>query len=157
MQISYALLENDSAVFIYPGSRKFFPDQIPLLKSKLEQYVRTLAHIKMACLVKYDRFIVFVVSPDTPLDLEAQNNLVSFVLELEKEFDLGLIDKINVCFKQGNYVQVKEVKDFKQLIKNKGVSGKTLVFDSTVNNKYDFENYWEIPAENSWLSHWFKK
>ena len=51
---------------------------------------------------------------------------------------------MNVCFKQGEYVQYKELKDFKKLVKNKAVTAKTIIFDNLITNKYDFQNFWEI-------------
>ena len=65
---------------------------------------------------------------------------------------MQLLDKMNVCFKQGKYVQYKELKDFKKLLKNKAVTGKTIIFDNLVVNNYDFKNFWEIPIEDSWYN-----
>jgi len=89
------------------------------------------------------------------LDLDNQNLLVDFILGLEKTFEISLLDKVNVCFKQGPYVQLKETPDFKLLIKNKGVSKKTIVFDNMINTKLEYEESWESPAGESWLSHFF--
>ena len=62
---------------------------------------------------------------------------------------------MNVCFKQGEYVQYKELKEFKQLVKNKAVTAKNIVFDNLITNKHDFQNYWEIPIEESWYNRFF--
>ena len=81
--------------------------------------------------------------------------MVYFIQSLEKDYKITLLDKVNVCFKQGEYVQLKEIPEFKKLIKNKGVSKKTIVFDNLLNIKDEYVNYWEVPAENSWISHFF--
>ena len=91
----------------------------------------------------------------TPLTLDQNDFLSSFIISLGKELNMGFIDKVNVCFKQGIYVQLKEIADFKKLIKNKGVSKKTIVFDNFINTKSEYENNWESPAEYSWVSHFF--
>jgi hypothetical protein len=75
---------------------------------------------------------------------------VQFILQLQEEYDIALLDKMNVCFKQGEYVQYKELKDFKKLLKNKAVTGKTIVFDNLIQTKEEFENYWEVPITESW-------
>ena len=98
---------------------------------------------------------MFIVSDGTPLDLDHQNTLVDFIQHLEREFEIILLDKVNVCFKQGEYVQLKEVSDFKKLVKSKGVSKKTVVFDLMINTKYEYEQFFEVPAEESWVSHFF--
>lgn len=155
MLVTYEELTSEAKVLIYPGSRKLFPVELPEIEQKLTNFCQELDGIDICFKLEYNRFIVFIISEETPLSLEQHNLLVGFVQELEKHFDLTLLDKVNVCFKQGQYVQMKEIPDFKVLIKNKGVSKKTVVFDHMINTKYEFENSWEIPAEESWLSHFF--
>ncbi|MCD6544374.1 MAG: ABC transporter ATPase, partial [Flavobacteriaceae bacterium] len=81
--------------------------------------------------------------------------LVTFILGLEEKYNISLLDKVNVCFKQGEYIQLKEISDFKKLIKNRGVSKNTIVFNHFVNIKQEYENDWEMPASDSWVSHMF--
>lgn len=155
MKVTYESLPEGSRIFIYPASRKFYTAELPVIQERLESFCEAFDGIDLACKIDYDRFLVFIISEQTPLDLDQQNVLVGFVQELEKEFDLVLLDKVNVFFKQGEYVQLKEIPDFKKLIKNKGVSKKTIVFDLLVNNKYEYEHYSEVPAGESWVSHFF--
>lgn len=155
MRVPYETLSDQARVFIYPGARKFFPDELPQLKQKIDDFYDSVGDTKMYIDLKYDRFLIFFVSDETPLDLDGQNQLVAFVQDLEKIFGLVLMDKVNVCFKQGQYVQMKEIPDFKKLIRNRGVSKKTLVFDHMINSKYEYESFWEVPAGKSWLAHFF--
>ena len=155
MLTSYDLLSPEAKTFIYPGSRKFFSGELPDFDKELSNFCDKLERVDICFKIEYDRFIVFLVSDKTPLNLEEHNDLSTFLQKLEKKFDLVLLDKVNVCFKQGQYVQLKEIPDFKKLIKNKGVSVKTVVFDHMVTTKYDYEHNWELPAGDSWLSHFF--
>ena len=155
MHIACKDLTAEAKVIIYPGSRKFFPKEMPILREKLDSFCSGLNGIEIGYEIEYDRFLVFMISESTPLDLDNQNLLVEFLLGLEKIFDISLLDKVNVCFKQGQYVQLKEIPAFKSLIKNKGVSKKTVVFDNMVNTKIEYESSWEVPAGESWLSHFF--
>ena len=86
---------------------------------------------------------------------DQNEDLISLILDLEKEFSIGLMDKVNVCFKQGEFVQLKEIPDFKKLIKNKGVSKRTIVFNNLINTKNEYDCCWEIEARESWISHFF--
>lgn len=156
MIVSYDHLSPEAKILIYPGSRKLFPNELPEIEQKLIDFCQKMEGVDLGFRIEYNRFIVFFISEKTPLDLEGQNKLVEFVQRLQNDYDLIFLDKVNVCFKQGEYVQMKEIPDFKNLIKNRGVSKKTIVFDHMINTKYEFENAWEVPAENSWLSHFFK-
>jgi len=148
-------LSDASRVFIYPGSRKFYPKELPVIREKLDEFCESFGGVELSYDIKYDRFLVFMVSEKTPLDLDHQNVLVDFIQELEKEFTIVLLDKVNVCFKQGEYVQLKEIPEFKKLIKNKGVSKNTIVFDLLINSKDEYEQFFEVPAKESWVSHFF--
>ena len=155
MLVSYESLSDEARIFIYPGSRKFYPNELPLIKEKMNDFCFSFEGTDLTYEIKYDRFLVFIVSEDTPLDLDHQNKLVDFIQGLEREFEITLLDKVNVCFKQGEYVQLKEVSDFKKLVKSKGVSKKTIVFDLMITTKYEYEQFFEVPAEESWVSHFF--
>ena len=67
-----------------------------------------------------------------------------------------LLDKINVSYKQGEFVQYKDLKEFKKLMKTRGVSSKTIVFDNMIGLKKDLENDWEINIMESWLGRFVK-
>ena len=59
------------------------------------------------------------VSPYTePIQFEYKPlNLAAFAVplaQMQEKFDVMLLDKMNVCFKQGEFVQYKELKDFKK-------------------------------------------
>jgi len=155
MLVSYESLSEEARIFIYPGSRKFYPNELPLIEEKMKHFCVSFEGAELNYEIKYDRFLVFIVSDDKPLDLDHQNTLVNFIQDLEREFKIILLDKVNVCFKQGEYVQLKEISDFKKLVKSKGVSKKTIVFDLMINTKYEYEQVFEVPAEESWVSHFF--
>ena len=61
--------------------------------------------------------------------------LVGFIFKLQLEHELELLDKLNVCFKQGEHVQYKDVKAFKKIIKNRGVNENTIVFNNLIETK----------------------
>lgn len=155
MLVEYKSISKASKVFIYPSNRKLYKDELPVFLDKIEKFLLEFKEVDSFFEIRYSRFIVIFISDQTPLSLEKNDDLVYFIQSLEKEFKLTLLDRVNVCFKQGEYVQLKQIPEFKKLIKNKGVSKRTIVFDNLLNTKDEYDNYWEIPAENSWISHFF--
>ena len=81
---------------------------------------------------------------------------VRFIQSLEQQFDLILLDKMNVTFKQGEYISYKPLTEFKAMATSRAVSKNTLVFNNIVLNKADFNESWEVPAHQSWHSRFFK-
>lgn len=156
MLIDHHSLTDGSRVFVFPGSRKFYAQELPVLHDRLKDFCDSLPDLDIGFDLVYDRFIVFFISEETPIGLEENEAIIGLIQELEANFEMVLLDRMNVCYKQGEYVQRKEMPEFKKMIKNKSVSRKTLVFDNTVGTKGDFKAFWELPAGESWLSHYFK-
>ncbi len=160
MIIEYAEIPEDSKVWIYPSSRKFYQNEIEDLESKIKTFLSDWKQdgqaIESSFVLKYNRFIVVFTSSNTPVLTNSVNELVAFIIGLQNEYSIELLDKMNACFKQGEHVQYKDLKAFKQLIKDKGVNKNTIVFDNLITTKSEFEEYWEVPAHESWYGNIFK-
>jgi len=157
MLVSYDSLPEDSKVWIFPSSRKFYPDELQLIEEKLASFIADWKSLdkefKVSYKIKYNRFVVFIADvKEITLTTQDIDVLIGFVISLQTKLNVDLLDKMNVCFKQGEFVQYKDLKEFKALLKNKSVSKKTIVFDNLVETKVEFENYWEVPITESWYN-----
>jgi hypothetical protein len=81
---------------------------------------------------------------------------VHFIQGLEEQYKVDLIDKMNVSYKQGEFIAYKPLMDFKKMAKNKSVSKNTIVFNNLVTNIAEFKDNWEVPASDSWHSRFIK-
>ena len=156
MIVDFKKIPNWSKLWIFPSSRKFFPQEIEGLKQRIEEFLTNWTNegqsLECSYQLKYDRFIIISVdNSEITLSLKSHDTLTAFILELEKFYDIVLLDKINVCYKQGEFVQYKDLKEFKKMMKSKGVSKKTIVFDNMIITKAELENDWEINIMDSWL------
>lgn len=158
MNVEFADLSEDARIWIYPSSRKFYQDEISKLRLKVDSFLSSwfANENKVAYSIQYNRFLVFGVESKEPLLTSEIDQLVSFIFELQTTFEIELLDRMNVCFKQGEFVQYKELKDFQKLIKQKAVSKKTIVFDNLIETKADFDEYWEVPITDSWYNRFLK-
>ena len=84
MLVSYEALTPEAKVIVYPGSRKFFPDELPKIEQKLKVFCENLSQIEISFELKYNRFLIFLISEQTPLNLDAHNSIVDFIQELEQ-------------------------------------------------------------------------
>ena len=62
---------------------------------------------------------------------------------------------MNVTYKTGEFIAYKTLIDFKQMAKSKSVSENTIVFNNLVNTIEEWQDYWEVPANESWHSRFF--
>ena len=155
MFVDYTVLPEEARVWIYPSSRKFYPNEITAVQQQLKNFVENWKpgdeSFKASYQFLYNRFIILLADDEaSPLNSLEIDQSVQFILQLQQTYEVQLLDKMNVCFKQGEYVQYKELKDFKKLIKNRAVSEKTIVFDNVIQTKKELENSWEVPITESW-------
>ncbi|WP_037321670.1 hypothetical protein [Salegentibacter sp. Hel_I_6] len=155
MLVPFENLPDNSRVWIYQANRSFTTEEIEEIQSRLDQFVtKWTAHgadLQAGYLIKYKRFIILAldqqVNAATGCSIDAS---VHFIQQLEKEFDVDLLDKMNVSYKQGEFIAYKTLSDFRKMAKEKAVSPKTIVFNNLVNNKAEFLSDWEVPASESW-------
>ncbi|WOC40927.1 ABC transporter ATPase [Polaribacter sp. HL-MS24] len=161
MYVDYNSLPEDSKVWVYPSDRKFYPNEIEEIEGKIKNFIENWKsdneNFKASYQFLYNRFIIFAVDVESyQLTNEDIDISVSFILELQETYHVSLLDKMNVCFKQGEFVQYKELKDFKKLLKNKALTGKSIIFDNLVSNKEDLDNHWELAIEDSWYNRFLR-
>ncbi|TXD47790.1 ABC transporter ATPase [Polaribacter sp. IC073] len=161
MFVDFKEIPEDAKVWVYPSSRKFYPNEIEAIEEKVKTFVENWKSdddsFKASYQFLYNRFIILtaddVATELSNSDIDAS---VSLILGLQETYEVALLDRMNVCFKQGEHVQYKDLKDFKKLLKNKALTGKTIIFDNLITTKQDFENFWEIPIEESWYNRFIK-
>ena len=157
MLVSFATLPDTSRIWIYQANRKFTEQEELEIKEALAAFVNTwTAHgqgLKAGFDLKYGRFIVLALDQSHASASGCSiDTSVRFIQELEKKYGLDLLDKMNVTFRQGNYITYKPLADFKKMVKDKAVSANTVVFNNLVTNIQEYRDNWEVAARESWHS-----
>jgi len=161
MLVDFNTLPEESRVWIYQANRSFSEKELIEIKEKLNIFIENwTAHgsdLQSGYTIEYKRFIVIAlnqnISTATGCSIDAS---VHFIQQLEKEYNVDLMDKMNVSYKQGEYVAYKTLLDFKKMAKDKAVSKNTIVFNNLVDNIAEFRENWEVPASESWHSRFLK-
>ncbi|GAA3640161.1 ABC transporter ATPase [Flavivirga jejuensis] len=161
MLTNFDTLPEESRVWIYQANRSFTEQEIEEIESKLHVFIGNwTAHgsdLQAGYLIKYKRFIVIGLNQNlnnaTGCSIDAS---VNFIQQLEKDYRVDLMDKMNVSYKQGEFIAYKPLVDFKKMAKDKAVSKNTIVFNNLVTNIAEFKQNWEVPASESWHSRFIK-
>ncbi len=161
MLVEFKKLPDYSRVWIYQSNRRFTQDELKEVSEKLTEFVSNwAAHgtgLQASFELKYERFIVLAVNQDTQNATGCSiDSSVRFIQELEKEYDIELLDKMNVAFKQGDFINFKTLLDFKTMAKSGAIGKKTIVYNNLVANIAEYKENWEVPAKDSWHSRFFK-
>lgn len=160
MLVEFKSLPDHSKVWVYQSSRRFTAEELLLVNAKttefLEQWAAHGTSLQSGFEIKYDRFIIIAVNQDsqsaTGCSIDAS---VRFIQGLEKEFNLELLDKMNVAFKQGEFVNFKSLIDFRKMTKSGAIGKKTIVFNNLITDILEYKENWEVPAQDSWHSRFF--
>ena len=161
MLVDFNTLPEESRVWIYQANRSFTEEELKEITSKLDVFIENwTAHgsdLQAGYIIKYKRFIVLALNQNlnkaTGCSIDAS---VHFIQQLEKDYNVDLMDKMNVSYKQGEFIAHKTLSDFKKMAKEKAVSKNTIVFNNLVTNIAEFNENWEVPASESWHSRFLK-
>ncbi len=155
MLVDFNTLPETSKVWIYQASRSFTENELEEITSKLDTFIANwTAHgsdLQSGYEIKYKRFIILGLNQNlnaaSGCSIDAS---VHFIQQLEKDYNVDLLDKMNVSYKQGEFVAYKTLKDFRKMAKQKAVSKNTIVFNNLVTNIAEYKENWEVPAKDSW-------
>ena len=161
MLVDFDSLPEESRVWIYQSNRSFSDKELLEIKAKLNVFIENwTAHgsdLQSGFTIKYKRFIIIALNQNlnkaTGCSIDAS---VHFIQQMESDYNVDLMDKMNVSYKQGEYIAYKPLLDFKKMAKDKAISKNTIVFNNMVNNIAEFKENWEVPASESWHSRFLK-
>ena len=161
MLVDFNTLPEESRIWIYQANRSFSDEELEQLKGQLDTFIEAwMAHgkdLKAGYKLVYKRFIVIAMDQSlnnaTGCSIDAS---VAFIQQLEQQYDVDLMDKMNVSYKQGEFIAHKSLIDFKKMAQQKAVSKNTIVFNNLVTNIAEFNENWEVPASESWHNRFIK-
>lgn len=160
MYIPFENLPDESRIWVYQSNRKFSDDEVADIQNDLKTFVENWsAHgtsLEASFTIQYNRFIILAVNQEIQQATGCSiDKSVEFIQGLEQKYKVDLLDKMNVTYRQGEYITHKSLLDFKRMAKEKAVSSNTIVFNNLVNTIEEWKENWEIPAAESWHSRFF--
>ena len=155
MLVEFNSLPDTSRVWIYQANRSFTNGELQEISTDLDEFLsQWTAHgegLKCGYEIRYRRFLIIALDqssqPATGCSIDAS---VHFIQNLEKKYKVELLDKMNVSYKQGEYVAYKTLLEFKTMAKQRAISKNTIVFNNLVATKGEYKEHWEVPASESW-------
>tara|TARA_B100001059_G_scaffold160445_1_gene159974 strand:- start:676 stop:1161 length:486 start_codon:yes stop_codon:yes gene_type:complete len=161
MEIPFKTLSDNARIWIYPSNRKLSDNEVIEIKELCSDFLAKWTSHNNTLLasfdIPYNRFIVFGLEVDfnSPSGCSIDSS-VHFIQFLENKFNISLLDKMNVTFKQGQFLTHKTLNDFKSMVKNGSVNSETIVFNNLVNDMAGYRSEWEIQMKDSWHSRFIK-
>lgn len=157
MLVDFNELPDNARIWIYQADRSFTEEELQELEQSLTEFLKEWtahgSHLHAGFEIRYKRFIVIGLDQTnvsaSGCSIDAS---VHYIQSLEKKYQVELLDRMNVSFKQGEFIAYKPLKEFKKLAKARSVSANTIVFNNLVATKQEYLENWEVPASESWHS-----
>ena len=116
MNVLFERLSDSARVWIYPSNRKLSDQEVEeiliLFENFLGQWTAHNKKLLASVKIPYNRFIVIGLDEDfqSPSGCSIDSS-VHFIQDIEKTYNIVLLDKMNVTFKQGEYLTYKSERD----------------------------------------------
>lgn len=162
MLVNFEDLPDTSRIWLYQSDQKFSKEQHLKIEKDLRSFLTSWtahgASLKAGFQVRYNRFIIIALDQSTAsasgCSIDSQ---VRFIVSLQEELEVDLLDKMNVTYYQNDRIHYKPLVDFKKMVKNGAVGKNTVVFNNLVTTVGEYKTHWEIPAKDSWHARFLKK
>ena len=161
MVVTFDKLSEESRIWIFQSNR-LIPDlDIESLKKEIDIFLSSWTshgnQLMVASIIKYNLFIIIALDQSCSTASGCSiDKLVSFIKNIENEYQISLLDRLDISFRDKNKITVLRLDDFKRKILEKKINNDTIVFNNLINLKSDLTDNWEIPLNRSWHQKFIK-
>ena len=155
MVVTFDKISDESRIWIFQSNR-LIPDlDIESLKKQIDIFLSSWTshgkQLMVASTIKYNLFIIIALDQSRSTASGCSiDKLVSFIKNIENDYQISLLDRLDISFRDKNKISVIRLDDFKRKILEKKINNDTIVFNNLINLKSDLTDNWEIPLNRSW-------
>ena len=144
-----------SRVWVYQADRALNENEVQQINTKATAFIADwTAHgklLKSHLEIFYNRFLVlFVDESQAGASGCGIDKSVHFIQQLEKDFNLNLMNRLLVAYKDGDEIKSCSLHTFETKMERGEITVNTIVFNNLVTTKQEFDTNWEIPLQQSW-------
>jgi hypothetical protein len=145
----------NSRVWVYQADRKLTDREVQQVQIQLDYFTTGwTAHnnqLLAKAEIRYNRFIILIVDEGQAGASGCSiDKSVNFIKQLEQQFNINLLDRFNLAYREGNEVLSAPRHDFENMLKQGGINTNTIVFNNMVQNLKELQTKWEVPFKDSW-------
>jgi hypothetical protein len=151
----------NSRVWVYQADRKLADTEVKQVQAELDSFATGwTAHnnqLKAIGEIRYNRFIILIVDESMAGASGCSiDKSVRFIKDIEQQFNINLLDRFNLAYREGSEVLSAPRHVFEDMIKQGSINSDTVVFNNMVQNLKELQNKWEVPFKDSWHIQLFK-
>lgn len=143
-------------VWTFILSRKLSTEEINLLIQQGNNFISEWTAHEQKLTSHFELFkeriiIVKVDEKNTSASGCSIDKLTRFIKNLEKQFNLELLNRLLVAFKKENQIEVVHASKVKELISQNILTESTIIYNTSASNQNELEN-WEQKLNSTWLN-----
>lgn len=148
-------LPDTTRVWIYQADEPFREDILPELRAEIRQFVQSwISHNRQLRAfgdVYYNRFIVLMVD-ESQADASgcSIDKSVYFLKSLQQKYGIDLFDRMRFSYQDEKGVHTVNRDVFEERYRSGQIDDNTLVFDTLIDNKGQFDRGFLKPLHQSW-------
>ncbi len=149
--------DDNSRVWVYQSNRLFSKKEALQLQEKLKNFSKEWnshgSAVKSYANLFFRRFIILMADESAvKVGGCSTDSAFRFIKNLEKEYDVQLLDRQTVAFIVNEKIRLVPLADVNFSIENDFITPDTLFFNNTILIKKELLNNWIIPLKDSWLA-----
>lgn len=154
-------ISENSRIWIYQANRVLNPDEEQRIQQKLNEFTsQWLAHgHSLAALgeIRHHQFIILSVDEQvTGATGCSIDKSVYLMKEIEQEFNLQLLDRFRIAYREGENVVNCSKQEFEELLRKGDLTDDCVVFNNMISVRKDLSTSWEVPMKDSWHAQVFE-
>lgn len=157
MKVELTSQPDNAKIWVYQSSLELTDSDLAQIKEVgdffLGQWESHKLPVNGSIDVYDNRFIVIsAFSDEDAMCGKAQDSQMRLIKELEEVVEGKLTDRMLVFYKEENQLKSFHFSELGSLLSNNKITSETIVFNSLVATKQEFENSWKEALKNTWLN-----
>ena len=157
MKVELTSQPDNAKVWVYQSSLELTDSDLAQIKELgdffLGQWESHNLPVNGSIDVYDNRFIVIsAFSDEDAMCGRAQDSQMRLIKELEAVVEGKLTDRMLVFYQEDDELKSFHFSELEQLLSDNKITSETIVFNSLVATKQEFENSWKVAIKNTWLN-----
>tara|TARA_B100000886_G_scaffold136601_1_gene92213 strand:+ start:173 stop:655 length:483 start_codon:yes stop_codon:yes gene_type:complete len=157
MRVDFKNMPDDSRIWIYQSDRDLIELEMSIIDDKTSLFLNSWqAHgkdLECSYSIIHKRFIIIAVNENiNPIGGCSIDYSIQLIKDISDSIQVNLLNRLIVNYKIDNKISSASLNDLKSKIKDGTFSSETIIFNTSINNKGELLNDFEIDIGSSWLS-----
>ena len=153
--MSYKNLADNTRVWIYQSNRPLSEQEVKSIQEQGDDFIRRWsahgAKLNASFEIFHNLFIALFVDEEQAKATGCSiDKSVRLIKSFEKEFDLSLLDRTRIAYRDGNIIRICTSEELVGKMRERIINENTIVFNNLVSTKKEFQALWETPLKESW-------